>query len=278
MGVLGFGRRVLDGLVGRRGYTLAKTSEIREMRERHGRYLSLNGPLALKVRDLIGALEIDCVLDVGANRGQYYEMIRREVGYEGLVVSYEPIPELSSALRERADDEHDWSVEACALGHEPGSMPFHVMKREELSSFLRPGDDQPPQFVPTNAIVKTIEVPVRTLEAEIGRIRARYGVSRFYLKLDTQGYDPTVLRGVGSMADRILAMQSEVSQIPLYDGMTDWIAALGLYRDAGFQVVGMYPVSCDEGTRAVIEFDCLLVRPERLATGVPVAPGTIPRP
>src|SRR4026209_949390 len=47
--------------------------------------------------DLFERLAIDCVIDVGANRGQYGRLLRTEVGYRGYIASFEP---QSTALKE----------------------------------------------------------------------------------------------------------------------------------------------------------------------------------
>ncbi|HSC47142.1 MAG TPA: FkbM family methyltransferase, partial [Gammaproteobacteria bacterium] len=39
---------------------------------------------------LFAKLDIDCVLDVGANQGQYGAMLRK-AGYRGRIVSFEPV-------------------------------------------------------------------------------------------------------------------------------------------------------------------------------------------
>jgi len=53
------------------------------------------------LRKLFEMLEIDLVFDVGANTGQYYQYLRNEVGYQGLVVSFEPTPNLAQILKKR---------------------------------------------------------------------------------------------------------------------------------------------------------------------------------
>ena len=47
---------------------------LREMKERD---------FALHLRELLARLDIDCVLDVGANAGQYHDFLRNRVLYEG---------------------------------------------------------------------------------------------------------------------------------------------------------------------------------------------------
>ena len=46
---------------------------LREMRERD---------FALHLRELLAKLQVDCVLDVGANIGQYHDFLRHRVFYD----------------------------------------------------------------------------------------------------------------------------------------------------------------------------------------------------
>ena len=64
-------------------------------------------------------------------------------------------------------------------------------------------------------------------------------------------------------------MQSEVSLIPIYEDMPHWTESIEMYEAAGFGVVGLYPVTRDDGR--VIEYDCLLKRPAPPPAGVAMA-------
>jgi hypothetical protein len=82
---------------------------------------------------------------------------------------------------------------------------------------------------------------------------------RLFLKLDTQGFDLEVFKGLGMYTDQVSLIQSEVSLLPIYDGMPHWTQSIEAYEQAGFSVAGMFPVTRTRSGR-VIEYDCLLLR------------------
>lgn len=96
--------------------------------------------LAKHLRELFTMLGIDCVLDVGANKGQYYEFLRDQVGFRGRVISFEPIPDLAEALRGRAAHDSNWTVCDFAVGRKDDVLPLNVTNRSGWSSFLKKAD------------------------------------------------------------------------------------------------------------------------------------------
>jgi len=94
------------------------------------------------LRRLFEYFNIDCVFDVGANEGQYGRFLRTQVGYHGLIISFEPIPECAMILRESADKDGKWLVEEIALGSEPGIARFNIMAGKQFSSFLKPDNSR----------------------------------------------------------------------------------------------------------------------------------------
>src|SRR5258708_39704342 len=71
---------------------------LREVKERD---------FALHLRELLTRMEIDCVLDVGANVGQYRDFLRDKVLYEGPIVSFEPVSRHVELLRGGAQTDGD---------------------------------------------------------------------------------------------------------------------------------------------------------------------------
>jgi hypothetical protein len=211
--------------------------------------------LALRLRQLFARHGIDTVIDVGANRGQYRDFLRDRVGFDGSIVSFEPVPELAAALAARAVRDPLWTVHPCALGAEPGTMEFNVMEESVFSSFRAPvpaGSDDQQRM---NTVARTLAVPVDTLDARLAGLDLR----RAYLKLDTQGFDLEVLKGGNRAVSAVAALQTEVSFVALYDGMPGYAEAIAAFEAFGLRVADLFLVSTDDAGRA-IEFDCLMVR------------------
>ena len=68
--------------------------------------------------------DIDLVLDVGANIGQFGRELRR-AGYRGRIVSFEPLADAFAALQATASQDSNWQTVQLALGSTPGVSPMH---------------------------------------------------------------------------------------------------------------------------------------------------------
>jgi FkbM family methyltransferase len=210
-------------------------------------------------------LQIGCVLDVGANRGQYRDLLRGRVGYTGRIVSFEPIVDLASFLRDRAAAEDPgWDVCPYALGAAEEQRDLHVMRGRNYSSFFRPAAVAAKAHITTRNVVERVErVRVRRLDDVVAE-GLLLGPGGIWLKVDTQGWDLEVLRGATRTMHAVSALQIELSVIPIYQGMPDYLTVLGELRRLGFEIGALMPLNRDALGR-VIEFDCALVAaPERV--------------
>ncbi len=207
---------------------------------------------------LLERLEVDCVIDVGANRGQYHDQLRELVGFRGRIVSVEPMSGLAAGLRARAAKEDPlWEIHACALGAAPGTARLNVMATDVFSSFLQPAEGAP--FAEANTVVREEEVEVRTLAALLTDLQQRHGIRRPFLKLDTQGFDLEVLRGGEAVLPQIPGLQTEVAIQPLYAGMPtleDTLAALKQYR---YDIAGFAPIAPGTQFPRAVEMNCFAV-------------------
>jgi len=131
----------------------------------------------------------DLVFDIGANVGSYSELFC-ELGAK--VVAVEPNPQCCQSLR-RLARARPVSVENCAAGDLPGKATLHVSDYSGLSTLTNDWREASQQ-APLNRDAKwpvNLEVEVITLD----QLARRYGLPDF-VKIDAEGYDDHVLRGM----------------------------------------------------------------------------------
>ena len=208
---------------------------------------------------LFSLLSIDCVFDVGANKGQYGRFLRDEVGYTGTIVSFEPVPASLAALRAVASGDSKWQVEPCALGRVAGTATFNVMANSVFSSFLTPDHSRLSRFRTGNRVEQTIEVEVATLDSMFPRIAERTGCTAPYLKMDTQGFDLDVAAGGQSVIREFRGLQSEASVTPIYEGMPNFAQSIETFREMGFDLSAMFHLNPTGHFPRMIEFDCHMI-------------------
>lgn len=199
----------------------------------------------------------DCVVDVGANVGQFATAIRR-AGYRGPIISFEPVPEAFAELQDRSASDPDWTVKRIAVGDRPGTLDLNVSEASNISSFF----DVKEEYIagrPPARVCRTERVPIATIDDLLRE--APY--ERIFLKTDTQGYDLKVLAGAGQTVDRTIGIQIELSVVAIYEGMPNYVEALAALCELGFALTGMYRVPSFQ----VHEYDGIFLRHELIAPG-----------
>ena len=207
---------------------------------------------------MLQTLAINCVIDVGAHVGEFYEFVR-DTGYAGRIVSFEPVPASFSALRQRASKDSLWRGYNCALGEQRGVAPINLPSSSGFASFLKPNDELMTQFPHAGWSGQQLDVEVKRLDDFLPELLTGLDSPRLYLKMDTQGWDCRVLQGAAATVPYVQAFQSEVSAIPIYEGMRDLAESICFYQQLGFAVVSLFPVSYDIQELRVIEYDCIMM-------------------
>lgn len=210
----------------------------------------------------------DRVLDVGANIGQYRRFLRLEAGYKSHGISFEPQPACVAELNREVSTDPLWQLAPIALGAEESRSTLHEMKSSVFSSLLEPDDRQVPELSSLNRTVRNHEVTVYRLDQWVKDRMKGDLPEAIFLKLDTQGFDLEVSAGSRGILNRIVAIQTEASVLPIYTGMPDISTTLSVLRTAGFCPAASWPVTHDRALRAV-EFDLLFINnafAERIAT------------
>lgn len=197
-------------------------------------------PEILSLRRFIAAFGVDCVFDVGANHGQYAQMLRNEVGFSGTILSFEPNPDVFAALKRTATGDPRWHVFNMALSDSDGTAQFNIMAADQFSSLERPIADQDAMFAERNAVTRSVPVDCRRLDSLFAKCKSEFGFARPFLKMDTQGHDLSVCGGALGVLHEMTGVQTELSMRTLYEGGTGYQAMIDWLESAGFVPSAMF--------------------------------------
>jgi len=203
--------------------------------------------------------QIDLVIDVGANMGQYGSGLRKS-GYEGSIWSFEPLSQAYSELRRVAEQDRGWTTCRTAVGEAPGKLPINVAGNGQSSS-LFPMLKAHADAAPGSQYVGTELVDVVPLDDLWGKQLPRS--AHAMLKLDTQGYEGFVIRGARTVVAEIQLIECEMSFVPLYEGQILFHEMYSLITELGFRPIGFEPGLFDRNTNHFLQVDGLFARQMR---------------
>lgn len=222
--------------------------------------------LDLHLARMLARLNVDLVLDVGANRGRYGALLRT-LGYRGEILSFEPIPSVYKSLSTACAKDDGWSAVKSAMGAAAGTRTINVAKASKFSSFYETSQYGTEAFEGEIDLSRTEQVEVTTIDAFLRDKGQGADKRRIFLKIDTQGHDLEVFMGARNSLKSIVGIQSEISFNPIYAGMPGYLETLKTYEEYGFKVTGLYPIGRDNKNLSIIEMDCVLVNTREVFLG-----------
>lgn len=169
----------------------------------------------LRLSHFLRMHDIDLVLDVGANKGQFATELFA-AGYNGRIVSFEALPEAHAKLVSASKlSEGRWIIAPClALSDHAGVAEFHVTASNASSSLLQPNEDFS-SSAPEISRYRTIQVPTKRLDDVFNSLDVSY--KNLFIKLDTQGSELLILSSAPDLLKIAKGVMSEVSLRALYN-------------------------------------------------------------
>lgn len=198
---------------------------------------------------------INVVLDVGANVGQFARWIR-DAGYTGKIVSFEPLSDAHQKLSQMAKRDSQWIVAPrMALGSVLGSIDIHVA-RNGVSSSILPMLAAHKDAAPDSSYVETQSVVLNRLDD----VYSLSQEDRLLLKVDVQGYEKAVLDGSVRLLKNCRAVIIEMSLVPLYEGQSLAIELWTHLISVGLQACYFNPGFRDPRSGRMLQMDGVFVR------------------
>jgi FkbM family methyltransferase len=191
-----------------------------------------NIPAAVEHLEIITYVRPKHLIDVGANKGQF-ALATLSVVPDVRVDCFEPLPAAATTLENWARTAStNIHVHRVALSAEKGSAEFYVGSREDSSSLFRPA---PAPLDMGIGIKETIVVPTDRLE----NILSTADILRpCLMKIDVQGGELNVLKGIGHLLDGIDYIYLEVSFIELYERQPLFAELNKFLNSAGYNLLG----------------------------------------
>lgn len=199
-----------------------------------GIHISKLSPESLSIIQIVKILQsnnINVVFDIGANTGQFARNIRR-FGYKGKIISFEPLPEAHKKLIYNSKKDPNWLIhQRCAIGDKCAEIEINVAANSESSSIL-PMLDAHESAAPHARYIRKEKTQIITFDS----IRPLYADinDKFFLKIDTQGYESKVLDGAEETLKYCTGLIIEMSLIELYEGQILWQRVISRLESLGF--------------------------------------------
>jgi FkbM family methyltransferase len=210
----------------------------------------------LRHRKLFSLLDIDLLIDVGANAGQFATLCRSH-GYKGQILSFEPSSAAHRELTKAAAADQLWTVaDRMALGANAGEVEINIAANS-LSSSILPMLDTHLCAAPQSQYIQREKVPLHRLDDVLPEDT---DFSTVFLKLDVQGFEPQVLSGAAHTLSRTAAVQLEMSLVPLYEGELLLSQMCSTMSAKGFDLWDLEPSFRDPNTGRLLQVDGIFTR------------------
>jgi FkbM family methyltransferase len=175
-------------------------------------------------------LDFDCVIDVGANRGQF-SLICRQIKPRARIIAFEPLGEPADIYRAVFSRDERVRLHNVALAPAPGKMQMNVSRRDDSSSLLPISSFQTENFPGT----ELAEVRAVVAGPMADFVRPADLSSRNLLKIDVQGFELEVLKSAEALLPRFHWIYVECSYRTLYFGQALAEQVVAWLTERGFE-------------------------------------------
>jgi FkbM family methyltransferase len=190
---------------------------------------------------------IDTILDIGANEGQFAQLMRRECP-DAKIYSFEPLPDVHARLVEAFRDDPKVVPVNLALSDAAGTAEMNRSDFSPSSSLLpmaqRHREEWPQSAGHSSVPVRLARLDDWSLEAGLN------GCEGLMVKMDVQGHERAVIDGGVDTLRRARLVVSEVSFYELYEGQPLFAEIHERLAGLGFRFRGNleqhYSHKCDQ--------------------------------
>jgi len=217
-------------------------------------------PAGLQVRRLREPLylrdfDIQTVLDIGANTGQFARRIRSHLP-AAIIHSFEPLPAAYRQLQKVSQGDGRLYAHPIALGDADGDAQLIESTFTPSSSLLTMTENHTRAF-PFATTAGTVRVPLARLDTWAAKHRLQ---GPLLIKLDVQGYEDRVLRGGARTVAEVQVLIVETSFTELYRDQMLFDGIHAFLTNLGFRCAGFLDLFQDPRSGATLQADAVFLR------------------
>lgn len=199
---------------------------------------------------------IDLIFDIGANTGQYALEIKR-AGYNGRIISFEPLGSAFDSLKKCSANYPGWKVENTAIGDRSGNVDINISENLVSSSILNI-TTLSTKSAPASRYVNKESVKITTIDAIIDKYKTP--LDTLFVKMDVQGYEKLVIDGARESMNKITGFQLELSLSELYEGSWLYLDLINYLDSLGFSLMFVEPGFLDPVSGKMLQMDGIFFR------------------
>jgi len=235
-------KQVINGVLGVAGYEIRHTPSVANEMAR-GKYRWLQ------------ERKIATVMDVGANVGQFAELIRA-VFPRAAIHSFEPLAACCSVLDRKRPSLEPMFIYPVALGKADGVATIYHNDFSASSSLL-PMTGRHREAFPHTGHTTEEQVALRPLDAVMSGVAY---ASPVLMKVDVQGFELDVLAGAETTLRRVDVLIVETSMVELYERQPLFHEVYEFLRARGFVFSGSFDQIVDPSSGAVLQADAIFLK------------------
>lgn len=211
---------------------------------------------------LIKTNQINKIIDIGANIGQCTEEIRM-AGFNGKIVSFEPLSDTFLKLKNNAKNDDKWQVFNCAIGNIDGKAMINVSENS-VSSSINGMRSAHLKAAPESEYIRKEEIAIKKLDSVFPEFYQ--DGDKIMLKIDTQGFEKNVIDGAINSLDKIVLLQLEMSLIPLYENEMLFDDMLAYLKERNFQMISIENGFYDKNSGQLFQVDGIFINKKYVHT------------
>lgn len=204
----------------------------------------------------IRKLGIRTVLDVGGHTGES-AMQFRAILPDAMIYSFEPLRECFAELQRNLAGRPRHAAFNVALGGERGRSEIHRSEYSASSSLL-PMADLHKSAYPFSAESSPETITVETLDALAPTLELEQPI---LMKIDTQGFEKSVLQGAAATLPRVKLLIVETSFLELYRNQPRFPEIYRILEAAGFEYRGSWDQFLNPKDGEPLQQDAIFLRP-----------------